>query len=261
METNTGPSAVYQDYRRIVVAVDRVVFPGPDEIEWGRALVRDLVKPHQSSLATAKAIQAEASGRFAYRIASPRTIAGIVAAKGGNCVSHAIMGLFLLRLAGLPARMCYEFHVRDHSPISGWQAKRRRAGHFGADHNSHFWVMFHDGLEWQPYDSALDYIGFAEFFAVRTRTQRWPYTLSFDPRRMTGAPFIVEQETGTGRTGMINITGQIWEREATWHNQKVSREDWLTFVGRFSGMGTADFVYPLDPRIQSDLLAMARAWF
>jgi len=110
-------------------------------------------------------------------------------------------------------------------------------------------------------DSALGLTGWDEFFVTRMRTQRWPYTLFFNPRRMTGSPFIVELETGTGRTGMVNVTSEIWGRDFAWCNSKVSRDEWLDFVGAFEGRGTGDFRFPLDQGTRVMLRAMSAKWF
>jgi hypothetical protein len=242
-----------------------VVVPSREEMDWGKRFLAGFaggLRPDGLTVPQrARAIQREASRTWKYRIRSPRTVGEIVAGRGGNCVSHAIMGLFLLRLSGIPARLCYEFHIRNHSAVDGWRAARERAGHYSAHHNSHFWVMFDDGSQWQPYDSALGLAGFEEFYAVRTRTQRWPYALSLNPRRMTGAPFIIELETGAGRPATVNATTEIWNREFSWANEKVSRDEWMRFVRQFDNQGTEDFAFPLAEPTAAALAAMSRKWF
>lgn len=261
VETSTMPDAKYLDPEHIAISAKTAVEPMGEELRWGRQLLDSLDFGESSPYARARAIQRQVSRTLKYRISSPRAISEIVARRGGNCVSHSIMGLFLLRMAGVASRLCYEYHIRNHFPIDERRASRQRAAHFGANHNSHFWVMFHDGAGWQPYDSALGLVGWDEFYATRTRTQRWPYTLSFDPRRMTGAPFIVEVETGTGRTAMASITAQVWSRPFAWGNEKVSRDEWLEFVNGFEGRATGDFRFPLDAETKTKLRDMSRKWF
>jgi len=176
-------------------------------------------------------------------------------------MSHTLIGLFLLRLSGIPAKICYEFHVRSYLIIDQWRANQAKAGYFGAGHNSHFWIMFFDGKEWQPFDSALDITGFDEFYMKRTKTQKWPYLLSLDPKRMTGSPFIIQTETGAGTTNMVLITNSIWNRSFAWNNSKVTKEEWLGFVKLFDGIQTNTFKYPLDKDVLENLKKMSKKWF
>ena len=134
------------------------------------------------------------------------------------------MGLFLLRLSGIPAKLCYEFHIKNYFIIDQWRANSQKAAHFGAAYNSHYWILFFDGTNWQPFDTALDITGFKEFFSVRTKTQRWPYFISLNPERMTGAPFIIQQENGNGSTNLLNMTREVWSRKIIWNNNKADSQ-------------------------------------
>lgn len=253
--------SIYLNVNRIIISEKTIVQPTQAEIEWGKSVLSLLNIEKLTEFEKSRVIQNYISSNFKYRIRSPRTINSIIENKGGNCVSHTIMGLFFLRLAGIPAKICYEYHIRNYSIIDKWRANRQKAGYFGASHNSHFWIMFYDGVEWQPFDSALGITGFDDFFRVRTKTQRWPYLLSFNPRRMTGAPFIVQVETGNGTKDMALITKEIWKREFKWYNEKVTREDWLEFVNAYSEIGTNDFKYPLSKSRLKNLRLMSRMWF
>lgn len=251
----------FLDYTHIIISAKTIIIPTEQEQKWGQKLLRELNLEGLSNHEKAKTIQQFITENFKYKIRSPRTITDMIDIGGGNCVSHTMMGLFLLRKAGIPAKLCYEFHVKNYSAIDQWRANSAKAGHFGAGHNSHYWLMFFDGNEWQPYDSALDICGLDEFFSVRTKTQKWPYLLSFNPKRMTGAPFIIQEETGSGSTNMKNITKDIWGRAFVWNNKKVNKEEWLLFLKSFEGKNTKDFIYPLEKSIRMSIKKMSKKWF
>lgn len=254
-------STSFLDYTQIIISSKTIITPTEQEQEWGHKLLKELNLQYLSNLEKATIIQNFITENFKYKIRSPRTITDMIDIGGGNCVSHTLMGLFLLRKANIPAKLCYEFHVKNYFAIDQWRANSAKAGHFGAGHNSHYWIMFFDGNEWQPYDSALDICGFEEFISVRTRTQKWPYLLSFNPKRMTGAPFIIQEETGSGSTNMKNITEDIWGRAFVWNNKKVNKEEWLVFVKSFEGKNTKEFIYPLEKSIKISIKKMSKKWF
>jgi hypothetical protein len=150
-----GSDTTFLTIANIIISSKTIVEPSTEEIEWGNQLLKKLNLENLNCFEKAKAIQRYASDNFMYRIRSPRTINDIINIKGGNCVSHTIMGLFLLRLSGIPAKLCYEFHVKNSFVIDQWRANSQKAAYFGNCHNSHYWILFYDGSEWQPYDSAL----------------------------------------------------------------------------------------------------------
>ncbi|MBU1013926.1 MAG: transglutaminase-like domain-containing protein [Bacteroidetes bacterium] len=245
----------------IYISSRTIVKPSKDEVEWGVQLLKTLDLEGLSNYEKASLIENYIAQNFKYRIKSPRSIQSIIDKKGGNCVSHTIMGLFLLRLAGIPAKMCHEFHIKNYFIIDQWRANSAKAGHFGAGHNSHYWLMFFDGNKWQPYDSALDICGFDEFFSTRTKTSQWPYLLSFNPRRMTGAPFIIMQETGNGMMDMKNITKEVWSYKFEWNNKKLSRNEWIAFINLFEGKNTKDFIYPISLESKKSINQLSKKWF
>ncbi len=257
----TAIDSVYLNPTRIIISAKTNVEPTPAEKEWALNLLSDLGLDGGSNLEKAKIIMNYIHSNYRYRIKSPRTITGFIDTDGGNCVSHTMTGLYLLRLAGIPAKLCYEIHIKNWMIVDGWRAGVKKAGYYGAGHNSHYWVLFFDGKEWQPYDSALGICGFDQFFSVRTATQRWPYFLSFNPGRMTGAPFIIQEETGSGSSGMINITASLWNREFDWKNSKVTKQEWFDFLENFSGLNTKDFTYPLDDPLRRDIRRLSKKWF
>lgn len=246
---------------KIHISSNVIIKPTKNEIEWGTQLLKKLHIDGLSNYEKAKLIEDYIAQNYKYRIKSPRSIQSIIDKKGGNCVSHTIMGLFLLRLAGVPSKFCYEFHVKNYFIIDQWRANSAKAAHFGAGHNSHYWIMFFDGIGWQPFDSALDICGYDEFYSIRTKTRRWPYLLSFNPRRMTGAPFIIQQETGKGTIDMVNITKDVWSKDFIWNNSKVKKDEWLAFVDLFNSKNTKDFIYPIEIDIKCRIKRLSKKWF
>jgi hypothetical protein len=166
-----------------------------------------------------------------------------------------------LRLAGVPAKVSHELQLWNPFFVDQIRARSQKAGYFGSGYNSHYWVLFFDGKEWQPYDSALGITGFDEFFRIRTDTKRWPYLLSLNPKRMTGPPFVVEMQSDSPAAGMINITGEIWTRDSAWNNKKVTRAEWMEFVQKFAGKGFGDFIAVPDSATLKTIRKMARKWF
>jgi hypothetical protein len=261
MSKCAGNDTTFLNPAKIIISSKTIVEPSREEFEWGIRLLKELNLEDLDCFEKAQIIQRYVSENFKYRIRSPRIINDIIKIKGGNCISHTIMGLFLLRLSGIPAKLCYEFHVKNSFIIDQWRANSQKAAYFGRCHNSHYWILFFDGSEWKPFDSALGIIGYEEFFTVRTKTQRRPYFLSFNPKRMTGAPFIVQKETGTGTTNLVNITEDLWSRNFIWNNIKVTKEEWLGFVKSFKGKNTQDFSYPIDNQTKNIIIKMSKKWF
>lgn len=246
---------------RIIISSKTLVEPTPAEVEWAKELLEGLEIEDRSNFEKAEKILRYISETYKYRIKSPRTISGFNELEGGNCVSHTIAGLFLLRMAGIPAKFCYEYHVKNWMVVDRWRANANKAAYYGAGHNSHYWVLFFDGTEWQPYDSALGICGFDQFYNVRTSTKRWPYFISLNPKRMTGAPFIIMVETGYGSKSMVNITSDIWRTRFEWNNSKVTKEEWDEFLHNFSGLDTKDFIYPVDDQLATVIRRMSLQWF
>lgn len=260
-QTLKASDTLFLNSNKIYISSKTIVTPTKDELAWGIQVLKMLNTDGLTNYEKAGLIENYISQNFKYRIKSPRTIQSIIDKKGGNCVSHTIMGLFLLRLAGVPAKLCYEFHVKNYFIIDQWRANSAKAGYYGAGYNSHYWVMFFDGEKWQPYDSALDICGFDEFFFIRSKTQRWPYLLSLNPKKMTGAPFIIQQETGNGMQDMMNITNEIWSYEYKWNNNKVNKNEWESFVNLFDGINTKDFIYPISKESKKSINRMSKKWF
>jgi hypothetical protein len=252
---------VYLNAERLILTKRSIILITDEERNWGEKVVAEIKADTPSNFDKAARIQKYVSANFKYRISAPRTISGIIDIKGGNCISHTILGLFLLRLSGVPAKVCHELQLNQPLFIHQLRANSRKAGYFGSGYNSHYWVMFFDGKDWQPYDSALDITGFDEFFLKRTATKRWPYLISLNPVRITGPAFIIEEQSEYDPAEILNITDRIWEMSYKWNNKKVTQNEWNEFVGKFKDQGFRDFVDVQDKNTRKVIRKMAGKWF
>ncbi|MBE0654516.1 MAG: transglutaminase domain-containing protein, partial [Bacteroidales bacterium] len=121
---------------RIIVSAKTIVEPSPAEFEWAANMLSELGIDGKTNFEKAEKILCYVTANYKYRIRSPRTITGFIDMEGGNCVSHSIAGLFLLRMAGIPAKLCYEYHVKNWMVVDQWRANANNAAYFGAGHNS-----------------------------------------------------------------------------------------------------------------------------
>lgn len=250
---------VFLNPLQIILSPKHIIEINNDEWEWGKQTIKDIKLTGLNNAAKAKKIESFVQQNFKYKIRNPETIHEILEIGGGNCLSHAILGIYLLRLAGIPAKICYEFHLRKPFFIDGIRARSKKTGIFGSGYNTHVWVMFFDGSDWQPYDSALGIIGLDEFFKVRAAAKDGGNI--FKPKTITGPPFLILQETGTGYTDMENITFQLWNMDFEWNNKKVSSDTWIGFIEQFYDKGYEYFEKPLDKTKYNEIKKMSQEWF
>lgn len=250
---------VFLDSMHIILSASRIIEINEAEWEWGTRQIESFGLEDLDNAAKAKKIESFAHEHFRFKIRNPQTIQEIVDLGGGNCLSHSIMGIYLLRLAGVPAKLCYEFQLRKPLFVDRMRANAQKTGIFSSGYNTHVWVFFFDGREWQPFDSTLGITGFKEFFAVRAATKQGPYFL--DPEALMGPPFLVLQETGAGYLDMENITHAVWDREFTWPNSKVSRDAWNRFIEPYLDKGYEFFELPLEESDYMRIKEMSKEWF
>lgn len=252
-------SDVFKDYNNILLTPEKIINPGQREIEWGRKILEELELQDLNRMEKSRKIQDYISNNYRYLIKSPRSISEINNSGGGNCVSHSIMGIFMLRLAEIPAKIVYEFQLRKPLGADQLRAKLKKTGIFGSGYNTHVWVLFYDGSEWQPFDSALGITGIDEFFLIRTATREGPYLL--DPVKRAGPPFLILEDTGKGYIDMENITSDIWDNCTKWNNSKVKQSDWAEFIKPYSELGYRYFEYPLKKEEYIRIKDMSVKWF
>ncbi len=136
------------------------------------AVARDFIglaeAPDEGSLA--RAIVARVHERLrvlptAFGKGMPGTLAEIVARRGGNCVSYAVLAAVLLRDRGLPTRLVREDVFTNVSLLRApWALLRAPVG---PTLNGHVWVeVLLDG-EWHPADAELGVFGVKEWLAAR----------------------------------------------------------------------------------------------
>ena len=210
----------------------------------------------------AKKIQDYVSRNFTYNFKSSITIREIIENEGGNCVSHAVLGIFLLRLAQVPAKFAHEVQIiKQYTLVSlvvGRWAKKHNDGINSYWHNDHIWVWFdHDGI-WEPFDSALDLCGFDEFYDkrfYRHKTESKGFA-----QRWAGPPFVIWEEINTGCEKMINITPTIWNENSL--KMYPDKNDCLNLISLFNNWSDTDFHHEFLPdKLLNEVKATSRKWF
>ena len=93
----------------------------------------------------------------AFGLGMPKSLGAILAADGGNCVSHAVLATVLLRDRGLPSRLVIE-NVYTNVSFLRTPAGLARAP-IGPTLNGHVWIEVLVGHEWVPADAELGIFG------------------------------------------------------------------------------------------------------
>jgi transglutaminase-like putative cysteine protease len=156
-------------------------------IEWGKDVLDTLSIKNKSSSEKAAAIQEFVHKNFGFSSVFHGKIARFIEAGTGNCNSHARMGIFLLRLAGVPAKFAMERNLflstdEDHEKI-----KKDGKWNLGYYSSGHVWVLYWDGESWIPFDSAFGYSGYDGFLKYR-----WE-GVDYEETR---PPFVIWEDTG-----------------------------------------------------------------
>lgn len=128
----------------------------------------------------------------------PNTLAEIVARRGGNCVSHAVLATVVLRQLGIPTRLITE-NVYTGFSFLRLPAAAIRAP-IGPTLNSHVWCEVLVAGEWIPADAELGVCGTVEWLAARVAgplviravgppiTERWLFPLRLRRLAPDGMP-------------------------------------------------------------------------
>jgi hypothetical protein len=82
-----------------------------DSVTWGQQVLLSLNLGSMSDFEKTQKICTYLSDNFRFNFQRNLSIREIIEKKGGNCVSHALMGIFLLRMAGIPAKFAHEVHI------------------------------------------------------------------------------------------------------------------------------------------------------
>ena len=231
--------------------------------EWGKKVLQDLKIENLNNFEKAEAINNYLNENFKYIWKRRLEIEEIIEKKNGFCISHALMGIFLLRQAGIPAKFAHEVHImKEHTILSlmiGRYAKKDNDGINSYWHNDHVWVWFSDGENWEPFDSALDLCGFDEFYEKRFFKQK-ELSKSF-AQKWTGPPFVIWEDSGSGLQDMRNISTNVWNEKSI-YNESTINDDWLELVKLFSDWNEQDFYKEyLDNEKINKIKEMSKDWF
>ena len=259
-EANAGDG--FLDYREIVLSGMETVQVDADSIAWGRRVMRGLDLEGLSDLHRAMRIRDYLSDNFSYNFGRSRSVGEIIRKKGGNCLSHSLMGIFLLRLAGIPAKFAHEVHIiKRYRPISlyvGFWAAQENNGINSFWHNDHVWVWFRNGDGWEPFDSALVVCGMEEFYGKRFFKQG--ASGEGFAQKWTGPPFIVWESVGEGLAGMRNVTPSVLSADSLMTIKY--RDDLLELVDLFKNWDKEDlYREDLPEHLIRRIRTMSVKWF
>jgi tetratricopeptide (TPR) repeat protein len=200
----------------------------------------------------ASAMQGFVHKNFGFSSAFYGKLARFIEAGTGNCNSHARMGIFLLRLAGVPAKFAWESHLALSSDEVEERAKKDGRWISGYYTSGHVWVLYWDGESWIPYDSAFGYTGYDGFLKYRWEGVDY---------QETRPPFVIWENTGWGFDDMKNITKSVWERYKLKNHHRVTQGDWMDFISLFAGMEVEDTRESLNEQTLTDMDRIARSFF
>ena len=155
----------------------------------------------------ARSIQEYVSSTIKFSPHRFRTVSGIKENGHGNCYDHALMSIIFLRRAGIAAKFARELQLYRRDETEWKHADYTKDSHwlFGAFHNDHTWVLFHDDHgQWQPLDSSMGYTGRDAFYELRTK--------GFPPTegQLMSSPFAIWSAEDDEYHTMRNITQEIW---------------------------------------------------
>jgi len=240
----------------------KIIQVDADSITWGKQVLRSLNLGDLSTFEKAQKICTYLHDNFRFNFRRSLSIREIIEKKGGNCVSHALMGIFLLRLAGIPAKFSHEVHIiKQYRLVSlyvGVWAKRENDGINSFWHNDHVWVWFRNSDTWQPFDSALDVCGFDQFYRKRF-FQHKQLSEGF-AQKWTGPPFVIWQDVGEGFANMKNITSKIINPESMLALKH--KDEWQEFVNLFINWQQDDFHKQYLPEhLLRRIKTMSIQWF
>jgi hypothetical protein len=241
---------------------EKIIQVEPDSIKWGKQVLRSLNLGSLSDFEKAQNICTYLNDNFRFNFQRNLSIREIIEKKGGNCVSHALMGIFLLRLAGISAKFAHEVHlIKQYRLISlyvGVWAKRKNNGINSFWHNDHVWVWFRTSDTWEPFDSSLDVCGFDPFYNKRFFKHK-ELSEGF-AQKWTGPPFVIWEDVGEGFVGMKNITSTIIDPASMLALK--DKDAWQEFIDLFIDWKQDDFHKEYLPEhLLGRIKTMSIQWF
>ncbi len=241
--------AAFLDFTQILIRTDRIENVDAETQAWGRGLIAGLGIEGLLAQQKAKKILDFVHGNLVFNWTRPKSVAEFIKTKAGNCFAHARMGIFLLRLSGVPAKFAYEVHLQLGSESATKDAREMGTGFFSCFHNDHAWVLFHDGERWIPYDSTSGHLGGEGFIA-----QRWT-----PPE--ANPPFVIWEDMGTGLDNMENVTQDVWEGLRLPTHGEMSEDLWREFMSSFADKPLDYFSTPLSDDEMTRIEQAARAYY
>ena len=140
----------------------------PQDVATARDFVGSVEAPGEESLARAVVVRVHEQmciRASAFGVGMPKSLPAIVAARGGNCVSHSVLAAVLLRDLGFPTRLVVE-EVYTNVSFLRVLAVLFRAP-IGPTLNGHVWIEVCVNGEWLPADAELGIFGTEEWLAAR----------------------------------------------------------------------------------------------
>src|SRR3990172_2725698 len=140
----------------------------PEDVAAARDFVGRVEAAGEESLARAVVMRVHERMRInasAFGWGMPKSLPAIMAARGGNCVSHSVLAAVLLRDRGLPARLVVEEVYTNFSLLRALAVVFRAP--IGPVLNGHVWCEILDDGEWVPADAELGVYGTREWLAAR----------------------------------------------------------------------------------------------
>ncbi len=241
--------AAFLDFTQILIRTDRIENVDAETQAWGRGLIAGLGIEGLPAQQKAKKILDFVHGNLVFNWTRPKSVAEFIETKAGNCFAHARMGIFLLRLSGVPAKFAYEVHLQLGSESATKDAREMGTGLFSCFHNDHAWVLFYDGERWIPYDSTAGHLGGEGFIA-----QRWT-----PPE--ANPPFVIWEDMGTGLDNMENVTQDVWEGLRLPTHGEMSEDLWREFMSSFADKPLDYFSTPLSDDEMARIERAARAYY
>lgn len=242
----------FTDYTAIRAGKNSRTSTREETIEWGKKVLKELNIDHMSGTQKAAAIQNYVHRHFGFSSRQYGKLARFIEAGTGNCNSHARMGIFLLRLAGVPAKFAWESHL---IPTSERRARKvQKSGRWisGYYTGGHVWVLFFDGESWLPFDSSFGYTGWDAF--VKYRWEGVEYAT-------TQPPYVIWEDTGYGFDDMTNITQSVWSRFRLKNHNRVSHQDWMEFISLFTNKNVESTRESLSKHEKKEIERIARNYF
>ncbi len=247
---NNTHDSIFLDYKNIKTDNDYTYNIEQSTIDWGNQLLKELNVSELNNYEKAVCINKYIHDNIEFCGFRANNIKEIIENQKGNCFCHAQLGIFLLRLSGIPAKFAYEIHIRKCTIPRKIKGENKTTGLYGCAHNDHIWVFFYDNGNRIPFDSSLGITGINEFI-----------TKSRDNKSLPGPPFVIYEDTGNGLEKMKNITIELWNNKPKDSFNIIDFNTWYDFLNCFSDMKIEDFDKPLDKSLLLEISKISKLWY